>query len=74
MIYGKGANEPVFSFGEKVLARVPGARGEQLLANFKPATWVGKSEWSGERFVVLESGAIRHRTVRRLTGAARWDG
>ena len=45
MIFGKEANEAVFLFGEKVLARPPGPRANKFQANFVPAIWVGKSEW-----------------------------
>ena len=73
MIFGKETTEAVFLLGEKVLARRPGPRTNKFQPNLVPGIWVGKSEWSGEHFVLSPEGATRHRAVKRPGQAARWD-
>ena len=79
-IMGKGCNQKVLEFGERVLVkpkrRPKTTRKHALDGRWRYATWVGVTARSNEHGVVLPNGgnAYRVRSVRRVPEDQRWRG
>ena len=58
--------------GEQVLARCPGANGNQLLQPWVKGLRLGRDTLSDEHLIGTAAGVMRSRAVRRLQEAARW--
>ena len=81
-ITGTGYTGEIVPFGETVLYKIPitherlakgGVLQHKLDSGWEKGLWIGKHDRSDDHMMLTAKGMSRARTVRRLTGEARYD-